>query len=140
MTSEQREQYWRVIQEKWTKSGQTQKEFCRRHSLSLPSFRWWRSELKRRGDKRDRLSGTLDKSKDNSRLKKQRFNPAMSSNANEPSFVPVEIVGTNHFLLCSSESEHTYEILLRGGRRIRLGRHFESESLKALIATVEQAE
>jgi hypothetical protein len=37
--------WWRRI-EQWKRSGKTQREFCRQHSIALATFQWWRARLR----------------------------------------------------------------------------------------------
>ncbi len=43
-----KEQYWRKILARWQTSGLTVRAYCEAHSLSQPSFYWWRREIQRR--------------------------------------------------------------------------------------------
>ncbi len=47
-SSEGREQFWRERLERQQASGQSVREFCVAAGLSLPSFYWWRRELRSR--------------------------------------------------------------------------------------------
>ena len=99
--------YWRKHISKWSKSGLTQAEYCRRNGLSAAAFHWWKGELRRKS-------------------KAQKASPTSIQ------FVEVQGVSPTH----GSRNE-SYEVLLSRDRTIRVGHDFDSEVLKRLIAVVE---
>jgi hypothetical protein len=52
VSSEGREQIWRERVQQQQASGQSVREFCVGAGLSLPSFYWWRRELRKRDARR----------------------------------------------------------------------------------------
>ena len=44
----EREQFWRLVIEEHSKSGLSAREFCRRESISEPSFYSWRRKIRER--------------------------------------------------------------------------------------------
>lgn len=48
MTSEEKHQFWQRHIEAWLQSQQTQKDYCNQHNLTLASFGYWRTRLKRK--------------------------------------------------------------------------------------------
>ena len=38
---------WRALMRAFSQSGETRAQFCERHGLSLSTFAWWRSHLRR---------------------------------------------------------------------------------------------
>ncbi|MBL0379563.1 MAG: hypothetical protein JKP90_07835 [Desulfofustis sp. PB-SRB1] len=48
--------YWGDHIAGWKQSGLSQQAYCRKHQLSLSSFGYWRSRLKRGGDDQARFS------------------------------------------------------------------------------------
>lgn len=46
------ERRWRERVEGWQRSGETQREYCRRYGLSAKSLSYWRTELQRRDGRR----------------------------------------------------------------------------------------
>ena len=99
--------FWQKHISQWSKSGLTQAEYCRRNGLSAAAFHWWKGELQRK-----------------SKLQKKPSTPMQ--------FVEVQGVPPAH-----AGRGETYEIVLPRGRAIRVGRDFDSDVLKRLIAAVE---
>ena len=122
-TKQQRERYWRKIMRQWEQSGQTQAEYCRRQSLSLAAFGWWRSELKRRERER---SGRADQQPKHSRKTDRQPKPV--------SFVPVEVALPS----LDNPNGAPLEVVLRGDRRIRVGAQFDAAALEQLVAVLER--
>ena len=44
----EKEQFWRLVLEEHSRSGLTAREFCRRESISEPSFYSWRRKIRER--------------------------------------------------------------------------------------------
>jgi hypothetical protein len=99
--------YWRRHISKWSKSALTQAEYCRRNGLSAAAFHWWKGELRRKSKVQKESSTSMQ-------------------------FVEVHGVSPAHAGL-----GETYEIALFRGRAIRVGRDFDSDVLKRLIAVVD---
>ena len=38
---------WRALMQDFSRSGETRVQFCERHGLTLSTFAWWRSHLRR---------------------------------------------------------------------------------------------
>lgn len=45
MSSQSKRSYWQAHINEWSKSGVTQKSFCRENNLSLATFGYWRKKL-----------------------------------------------------------------------------------------------
>jgi len=95
----------------------TQAEYCRRNSLSAAAFHWWKGELRRKAKAHKIIPA-----------KRQQRN----GSANKMQFVEVHGVSPAH-----AGCGETYEVVLSRGRAIRVGRDFDSDVLKRLIAAVE---
>ena len=95
------ERQWRRRLKEWERSGLTGREFCRRHSLSEPSFYGWRREIARR----DREHAAARE---------------------QPAFVPIAVVAAEPL-----------EVVVRGGRVVRVGRGFDAAHLRAVVAALE---
>ena len=100
----------------WSKSGLTQAEYCRRNELSAAAFHWWKAELRRKANAQKKPSANT----------KQR-----NGSSNPMQFVEVHGVPPAH-----AGHGETYEVVLSRGRAIRVGRYFDSDVLKRLIAVV----
>ena len=68
-----KERFWRRVVERWRRAGISIRAFCRRESLSEPSFHAWRRELRRRDQEK-------------------------TSVQSQPAFVPVRVAASAPFL------------------------------------------
>lgn len=101
--------YWQETVEAWSRSGLSQVEYCRRHELTLSTFRWWRRKL------RDRAVSLPNK---------------ISSKVVNHSFLPVHLL--------EPQSHHSFiEIHLPGERRIQVTPGFDPETLKKVLAVLD---
>ena len=109
--------FWQKHISQWSESGLTQAEYCRQNRLSAAAFHWWKGHLRKKSEaqKSDSVKGHQP-----------------SGLANSMQFV--EVHGVPPALGGRGE---TYEVVLSQGRTIRVGRDFDSDILKRLIATVE---
>jgi hypothetical protein len=112
----EREAGWRRHLAAWRGSGLTQAEYARRHSLKPADFSWWKHELARR-DRQVRREATRAVAR-----------PAPRT---PPLFVPVALTTTADSAAC--------EVLLRNGRRLRVGGGAESAWVAELAAALEAA-
>lgn len=108
----ERESRWRKHLEAWRDGGRSQAEYCRQHGLSPVDFSWWKHELLRRDRERAGV----------------RPPPAKST----PAFVPLTLQTA-----CVAEV-HACEVLLRNGRRLRIGTGVSPRWVAELAATLEQ--
>ncbi|MHC4680423.1 MAG: IS66 family insertion sequence element accessory protein TnpA [Planctomycetota bacterium] len=106
-TKTSRAVYWQKHISQWSESSLTQAEYCRRNSLSAAAFHWWKGQLRRKSKARKKPSTLM------------QF---------------VEVHGVHPASVRSGEA---YEVVLPRGRAIRVGRDFDSDVLKRLIAAVE---
>lgn len=104
-----REPYWRELTARWERSGLTRAEFCRRESVSPGTFSWWRHELKRRDAE------------------------AARGNGKGPAFVPVRVVDYP----ARSSTRSTMEVVLRGGRLVRIQTELGVEDLAKMVLALE---
>jgi hypothetical protein len=109
--------YWQEHISQWSKSGLTQAEYCRQNNLSAAAFHWWKREFRRKFNAQKAIPA-----------KRQQRN----SSSTAMQFVEVHSVRPAH-----SGRGETYEVVLSRGRAIRVGRDFDSDVLKRLIAVVE---
>jgi hypothetical protein len=116
-TKTSRAAHWQKHISRWSKSGLTQAEYCRRNRLSAAAFHWWKGHLRKKAEVQTSLSAN----------KQQR-----SGSPNTMQFVEVHGVSPAHV-----GRGGTYEVVLSRGRAIRVGRDFDSDVLKRLIAAVE---
>jgi hypothetical protein len=125
---EPRSVYWRRQIEAWSASGLTQAEFCRRCGLSLASLRWWKWKLK--------SSAAATKSSSSARRSDRS-----TAGPKSPRFLPIRVVPPRKLEGRSSEPAElpteVYELVLRGGHRLRVPADFDPAVLHRLILTVE---
>ena len=104
----ERAKYWSDLIVACERSGLSQVEFCRRQGVNGGTFAWWKRQL------RQRSAG--DASKRSERL------PKSSSRFVEVRWASVA---------------PAYEIVLAGGRSIRVPERFDPQALSHLITAVE---
>jgi transposase len=104
-----KEQFWRQALARQRASGLSIRAFCEREGLSEASYYQWRRELARRD-----------------RSPRQALRPGRA-------FVPVRIIP-------DADRRHArglIEIVLAGGRRIRVGEGFVPQTLAEVVAVLE---
>src|SRR5438034_8405899 len=104
-----RASFWQATHAAWRESGLSQAEFCRQRSLVVNTFRWWRHRFR-------------------------RATRAAAGAARPAGFVEYRIVKP------AAEPRLTacgVEVLLRNGRRIRVERGFDAETLVQTAIAME---
>jgi hypothetical protein len=96
-------------------SGLSIRAYCRQHQLSEPSFYAWRRALSPRPTTSAAATPT----------------PAKNASSAIPAFLPVRV-------LDETVPPSTCEIVLRGGRFIRVRPGFSADVLRQLISVLEQ--
>ena len=113
-----KEQHWRQHLAAWRQSGLTVRAYCRTEGLSEPSFYAWRRIL---SEQRRRVTPASDHAADPA-------TPALSAAASP--FVPVRLVDPPALTL-------PVEVVLRGGRLLRITAGFSAATLRDLVAVLE---
>jgi transposase len=114
-----RARHWRRVLGAWERSGLTQSAFCRREGIALSTFHWWKRRLATDGKASARVG-----------------RPGQP----EESFIEVRPPRSAVALVdLVAPISPVYEVVLPGGRSIRVGERFDPEALSRLIATVEAA-
>lgn len=113
----ERARYWRRWLSRWERSGLTQTEFCRRRGLKLANFAWWKRKL------------TAQAGPSRSRGK-----PAMAVK-----FVEVDLSAGQASGDAAVRSALGYEVVLSGGRVVRVPAEFDTLTVSRLIVAVESA-
>jgi hypothetical protein len=93
----------------WHASGLNIRDFCFRHSLSEPSFYSWRRELARRDQQ------------------------AVHRTRRRPQFVPLRTIADNP----EPRSNGSIEIVLAGGRLVRVGSQVDAQTLTTVVQVLE---
>ncbi len=109
-----RGRYWLKHIRQWQQSRATQSEYCRQRDLSITAFRWWRSELVRKGIDVSQ-SGDADRTQGKS-----------------GSFVELALTRRT-----ASRGSAVYEIVLSNQRRLSLAEGFDPEAVATLVSILE---
>jgi hypothetical protein len=103
----EKRRYWQRTIGEAARSGMSIREFCRQGHLKESQFYWWQRKLKADGPGRKRVPG---------------------------------VEGDASFALVSEEAGSVsagLELVLRDGRRLRISKGVEEESLRAVLAALE---
>lgn len=117
LRSASKERFWRRALARHQVSGLNIRDFCLREHLSEPSYYHWRRELAGR----DRRKLTPRKA--------SRKAPRAAPSA----FVPVRVIADQE----KARLGGSIEIVLAGGRIVRVGPGFERQTLAAVIQVLE---
>lgn len=112
-----RERFWRRMIRQWRRSGRSARAFCAEHRLSEPSFYSWRRVLAQR----DHEAAPV-------RAKSER-DSAEPASKEESVFVPLRVIDA---------SAAAFEVVLEGGRVVRVTRGFDADTLRQLLAVLEE--
>jgi hypothetical protein len=112
-----REAHWRSVLDRWRTSGLAKTEFARREQISADVLGWWQVEIQ----KRDRAR----------RRRVPSARARRESAPRRPEFVPVRVVEP-----VPTPSPAALEILA-GGHIVRVRPGFDAETLKRLVAVLE---
>jgi hypothetical protein len=126
-----RERVWRRAVQDWQKSGLSQSQFCRANDLSVHTFRWWRTELARR-DRATSGAASGGNGRPSRSAKPARSKAQAKRTATQRAFVPVRLVPSK-----AGPEVPPIEILLSGGRTIRLKPGFDGETLRKAVEVLE---
>lgn len=110
-----KERYWQRQLAGWRRSGLSVRDYCRSERLSEPSFYAWRRVLAERARPGAASSGK----------------PTASATA-PPAFVPVRLIAEE-----ASTAAAALEVVLRGGRVVRVPAGFAAAALRELVAVLE---
>ena len=117
-------EYWRDVLARWGRSGLTQAEYCRRRGLSIGTFRWWRHALARR----------------NGGHSQARVVRGRTRGSPEARFVAVRVRGADDGMPSTRQiigSDSRIDLVLNGGRVLRIGRGFDREALLEIVRVLE---
>lgn len=106
-----KERYWQRTIGEAARSGKSIREFCRQRRLKESQFYWWQRKLK--ADRQERT------------MRRQGVNKGPASFA-----LVGEEVGT---------TDAGIELVLSGGRRLRISKGVDEQTLRAVLAAVEPA-
>ena len=112
----QRGRFWLRHLQRWRQSGLSQAQYCRQRRLSTPAFGWWKGRLSAGSGRTESVTLLEEKT------------------APQGAFVEVAVT---HSGGPGADSEFPYEIALGNHRCLRLGRGFECERVRQLLALLE---
>jgi hypothetical protein len=101
---------WRDMIREAARSGLSVREFCRRRQLKMSQFYWWQR-----------------------RLKEQRRLPRRKQHVGGPDQASFVLVSEN-----GESPAAGIELVLGDGRRLRISRGADEETLRAVLAALEQ--
>lgn len=132
----ERARYWATQVRAWERSELTQAEYCRRRRIKAGSFAWWKRQLLGpAGGRPTRLADRLKQSAKASKPRGQLTKPSEPTKGGVRSakwsapFVELP--------LASAFAVPTYELVLVGGRTIRIPSQFDPQVLSRLISVIE---
>ena len=123
-----KEQHWRRHVAAWRRSGQSVREYCRAEGLSEPSFYAWRRVLADRTPRGAAHAGDGVAS-EQAAATRGRGGATGGSTAASP-FVPVRLVQ-------DATRAEAVEVVLRGGRVVRVAAGFAAKTLRDVVAALE---
>ena len=158
----ERAKYWATQVAAWERSGLTQTEYCRRRRIKSGNFAWWKRQLLGPSDERRKQSGK--RTRPYGKSPRRRGRPAESSDlptrpgrlsrsskllerGGEPTKSPERVKRRAQSAklsapfvelpLVSAFPASTYDLVLVGGRTIRIPSQFDPQVLSRLISVVE---
>lgn len=109
------EQKWRPLIKEWSHSGLRISAFCRQRGIPDSAFTYWKRQIPLRDQQR------------------QADRAASEASRNAMQFLPVRVLESE------SGASGSLEVVLRGGRLLRVGGDFDPAILEKLVATLEGA-
>lgn len=115
-----KERFWRRILRHWRRSGLSVRDFCAEHDLAEPSFYSWRRIVAQRDQEAVRV-----------RAEPERGNVRQAVAASDaPVFVPMRVIDVS--------TPAAFEVVLERGRMVRVLRGFDADTLRRLLAVLEE--
>lgn len=115
-----KEQFWRRILRQWRRSGLRVRDFCAEHDLTEPSFYAWRRIVADRDQESARVRAESE----------QDSIPHAAVSDDTPMFVPLRVIDVS--------TQAAFEVVLERGRVVRVLRGFDTETLRRLLALLEE--
>ena len=111
----EKERFWRGVIAEAVRSGVSIRKFCRKRKLKESQFYWWQRVLKERREKR---------------MLRRRGKSLAAGGSSQASFA---LVSEERGALDAG-----IELVLGDGRRIRIGKGVDEETLRTVLAAVER--
>ena len=122
-----RREYWRALVEECGRSGLSQAEFCRRRGIAKGTLSFWKSVLARR------VGPGAHPAK-----------AGLAGSPSRPAFVPVQVVGPRPSGAPGDagppRAADALEIVLGGGRLVRVREGVDAQWLGQVVGTLETPE
>lgn len=119
-----KERFWRQHLAAWRRSGCRIRDYCRSAGLSEPSFYAWRRMLAERQAARRTVAAA----------RKQAERQEQSTTA--AAFVPVRLIAEPAATAASAVAG-SVEVVVRGGRVVRVAAGFAAATLREVVAVLE---
>ena len=116
-----KERFWRRALRQWRRSGLSVRAFCVEHGVTEASFYAWRRIVAQR----DQESAPV-----HAKPKRDRVRHATPANDDVPVFVPLRVIDV--------ATQAAFEVVLERGRVVRVLRGFDTETLRQLLAVLEE--
>jgi hypothetical protein len=116
-----KEQVWRRTLRQWRRSGLSVRDYCAEHDLSEPSFYAWRRIIAERDQESARVRAKPEQGS---------VRRAVPAGEDAPVFVPLRVI--------DASTQVTLEVVLERGRVVRVLRGFDTETLRRLLALLEE--
>jgi hypothetical protein len=116
-----KERFWRRALRQWRRSGLSVRAYCAEHGLTEPSFYAWR-----------RIVAQRDQESAHVRAKPERGNVhrAVPASDDAPVFVPLRVIDV--------ATQVALEVVLERGWVVRILRGFDADTLRQLLAVLEE--
>ena len=115
----EKERYWRRVIGEAARSGISIRRFCQQRRLKQSQFYWWQSRI-RAGEKRQQARTLASQ--------------GGSKSAKEPKQATFALVSQDGGELGSAG----IELVLRDGRRLRIGRGVDEQTLRTVVGVLEE--
>lgn len=123
-----KERHWRRHVAAWRRSGQSVRAYCECEGLSEPSFYAWRRVLAERGPRGGAGPAHAEDTSDDAAATREGGRAAGAA-AVSP-FVPVRLVD-------DALTAAGVEVVVRGGRVVRVAAGFAAKTLREVVAVLE---
>lgn len=115
-----KERFWRRILRLWRRSGLSVRDFCVKHDLTEPSFYAWRRIVADRDQEAARVRAESERDS----------SPRAAVSDDTPVFVPLRVI--------DASTQAAFEVVLERGRVVRVLRGFDADTLRQLLAVLEE--
>jgi hypothetical protein len=115
-----KERFWRRILRQWRRSGLSVRDFCAEHEVTEPSFYAWRRIVAERDHDAARVRAESERDS----------TPHAAVGDDAPVFVPLRVI--------DASTQAAFEVVLERGRVVRVLRGFDADTLRQLLAVLEE--